>query len=98
MRPLLLTMLFAMGVCAVSAHVNDTITIAKPERITIITDGERQIIEIQGKQGNPDYTYHSESALNGGSFVYANESRGWDFSLPEFQNRPSGGEGFPLVA
>lgn len=86
MKTLLLSILFAMDFCAVHAHVNDTITIAKPERITIITDGERQIIEIQGKQGNPDYTYHSESALNGGSFVYANDNRGWNFSLPEFQN------------
>lgn len=86
MKTLLLPILFWASVCAVSAHVNDTITITKPERITIITDGERQIIDIQGKQGNPDYTYHSESALNGGSFVYANENRGWDFSLPEFHN------------
>lgn len=87
MKTLLLSLLFAgANVCAVHGHVNDTITIAKPERITIITDGERQIIEIQGRQDNPDYTYHSESALNGGSFVYANENRSWDFSLPEFQN------------
>lgn len=76
-----------LGASLACAHVNDTITIAQPQSITIVTDGERQVIDILGKQGNPDYTYHSESALNGGSFVYANENSGWDFSLPEFQNR-----------
>ena len=76
-----------LGASVACAHVNDTITIAQPQSITIVTDGERQVIDILGKQGNPDYTYHSESALNGGSFVYANENSGWDFSLPEFQNR-----------
>lgn len=76
-----------LGASVACAHVNDTITIAQPQSITIVTDGERQVIDILGKQGNPDYTYHSESALNGGSFVYAKENSGWDFSLLEFQNR-----------
>lgn len=87
MKTTFLSIFLGIGACVANAHVNDTITIDRPRSITIITNAERQVIDIQGKDGNPDYTYHSESALNGGSFVYANENRGWDFSLPEFQNR-----------
>lgn len=88
MKTKLLSISLAMSIFSAHAAASpDTITIAKPESVTIITDGERQIIDIRGKQDNPDYTYHSESALNGGSFVFANENNGWDFSLPEFQNR-----------
>lgn len=87
MKTILLLLVATLLACTASAQTTaDTLRVTHPESVSIITDGERLVIDIKGKAGNPDYNYHNESALNGGSFVRVGESKDWDFSLPEFQN------------
>lgn len=72
--------LFSLSYIGAMANVNDTIVVNKPDKVTVITTGNRQTIIINGKDGNPDYQYQKEVDLGKESVERTSEKGELDLS------------------
>jgi len=82
-----------LAIC-MQAHAgdNDTLTISKPTKVTIITGDSLQRIIVKGREGDPNYTYRNTIELvdsNYVSNVSINKDR-WDLSVGVGKKRDDG--------
>ena len=79
--------LFLLSVLSVSvsawAEMNpcDTIVVRKPNVVTVVTNGSLQAIKVEGKEGNPKFTYQSKIELTDSNYVSESGINSNDFSF-----------------
>lgn len=79
--------LFLLSVLSVSlsawAEMNpcDTIVIRKPNVVTVVTNDSLQAIKVEGKEGNPKFTYQSKIELTDSNYVSESGINSNDFSF-----------------
>lgn len=79
--------LFLLSVLSVSlsawAEMNpcDTIVVRKPNVVTVVTNDSLQAIKVEGKEGNPKFTYQSKIELTDSNYVSESGINSNDFSF-----------------
>ena len=79
--------LFLLSVLSVSvsawAEMNpcDTIVVRKPNVVTVVTNDSLQAIKVEGKEGNPKFTYQSKIELTDSNYVSQSGINSNDFSF-----------------
>ena len=66
---------------------SDTLTVKNPAQVNVINTDTTCIISIQGKEGNPDFSYRQVIPLSKTTPVLINESETeWNFKMPFFSS------------
>lgn len=69
---------------------SDTLTVKNPAQVNVINTDTTCIISIQGKEGNPDFSYRQVIPLSKTTPVLINESETeWNFKMPFFSSSKS---------
>lgn len=91
----LLLLTVSVAVHATTATENDTLIIAKPQKVRIITGDSIQKIKVYGRENDEHYTYESKILLVDSNYVSDTRINrdSWDF---DFVKKDRNGSGYPL--
>ena len=71
---------------------SDTLIVKNPSQVAVINNDSSCIVTIQGKDGNPDFTYRQVIPLSQNTPTIINESETeWNFKMPFFNTSKSKG-------
>ncbi|MBQ8224258.1 MAG: hypothetical protein IJZ86_02715 [Bacteroides sp.] len=66
-----------------STQVTDSITIESPRSVQLVTKGDTMTVSVQGRDGNPDFSYIRQVVLAGDEPVVTKQRHSnWDFDIP----------------
>lgn len=78
---MLLTIAIAMVVTAnAKVNDNDTVVVENPNRVTVVTTDSLQSVRIEGKKGDPGFTYQSKIELTDSNYTSTSAINSHDFS------------------
>lgn len=84
---LIATGLFLLANPTFATIQNDTLTVENPSQVSVINNDSTCIVTIQGKEGNPDFSYRQAIPLSKTTPVLINESETeWNFKMPFFSS------------
>ncbi len=81
MKSVYLSFLVTLVTCSVWAQ--DVKVIERPQRVVINSKGDTLVVEVEGKEGNPDFRYtHQAIIASDEPVVMKEKERDWEFQIP----------------
>lgn len=73
---------------AFATEQSDTLIVKKPSEVTVVNNDSSCVITIQGKEGNPEFSYRQIIPLSKNAATLINESdTEWDFNMSFYNTR-----------
>ena len=96
MKKTLLFALLAIGFAGptMAQDVEDTLVVEKPDRVVVKTDSASMMVEIFGRENNPDYHFQKKLEINQDMNVVKETNSDFDFTFPFSKSTEKGRASF----